>query len=167
MTEFPQLFPQLMILDAILPVAERTFKMTKRSVEDIIEQIKTLSCEELAELILAIEKEFSVSAGCGKRVRSQKEPVLIPPSFKIILTECGSNYAGVVKYIRNYSRNNFNWGLGELIQIVKNNLPQAVCVVYDEMSSAEAEGEAQSIIRHLEELGAKAEWTFDYGNYID
>jgi len=141
--------------------------MAKRPVEKIVEQIRTLSCEELAELILAVEKEFSVSAGCEEHVRPQKEPVQIPPSFKIVLTECGANKADVVKYIRTYPRNNYNWGLGELIQVVKNNLPQAVCVVSEEMSSVEAEREAQSIIRHLEELGAKAEWTFDYGNYVD
>ena len=141
--------------------------MAKRPVEIIVEQIRTLNCEELAELILAVEKELSVSAGCGEYVRSQKEPVQIPPSFKIILTDCGPNKADVVQYIRTYPRNNYNWGLGELIQVVKNNLPQAVCAVYEEMSSIEAEREAQSIIEHLEELGAKAEWSFDYGNYVD
>ena len=142
--------------------------MAKRPIEELVEQIKTLDGEELAELILAIEKEFSVSAGHGSRLRPHKDPVRqIPPSFRIILTKCGPNKVEVVKYLRNYTRNTCIWGLGELMQVVKENLPQVVCIVCDEMSSGEAEREALSMIRHLEELGAEAEWTFDYGNYVD
>ena len=135
--------------------------MAKRTVEELVERIKELDCEELAELILAIEKEFSVSAGRGSYTRQTKEPVLIDPSFTIILTKCGPNKLDVIKYVRSLS----GWSLHESKERVEN-LPQVVCKVScpDPMW---LHGKAQEIVEELAAMGAEADWTYDYGNYID
>lgn len=135
--------------------------MAKGTVEELVERIKQLDCEELEELIRAIEKEFSVSAGRGGYTRQTKEPVRIDPSFKIILTKCGPNKLEIIKYVRSLS----GWSLQESKDRVEN-LPQVVCKVSypDPMWLHE---KAQEIIEELATLGAEADWTYDYGNYID
>lgn len=137
-------------------------RMAKKPVEELVEQIKTLDREELAELVSAIENEFSVSAGLGGYAAPPKDPVLIDPSFEIILNKCGPDKGAVVKYIRGIA----GGGLLEIKQRI-DNLPQVVYRMYGFITFEEAESRARSIIAHLEALGAEADWTFDYGNYLD
>ena len=135
--------------------------MAKRSVQELVEQIKGLDCEELTELIRAIEKEFSVSAGCGSHTKQTNEPVQIDPSFEIILTKCGPNKLEVIKYVRSLT----GWGLCETKELVEN-LPQVVCTA-SRPDPMWLHGKAQEIVEKLAVLGAEADWTYDYGNYID
>lgn len=135
--------------------------MAKRSVQEIVEQIKGLDCEELMELIRAIEKEFSVSAGRGSHTKSTNEPVQIDPSFEIILTKCGPNKLEVIKYVRSLT----GWGLREAKELVEN-LPQVVYTA-SRPDPMWLHGKAQEIVEKLAVLGAEADWTYDYGNYID
>ena len=111
-------------------------------IKNIVEEIKTLSVMELADLVHAIEEEFGVSAaapGAGAPAAEEKT------EFDVILTEAGASKINVIKVVKEIT----GLGLKEAKELV-DNAPKAV----KEGASKE---EAEEIKTKLTEAGATVE----------
>ena len=76
--------------------------MANEKVTQIVEEIKTLTILELADLVKAVEEEFGVSAApvavAGAAVAAA--PVEEKTEFDVILVEAGASKLNVIKVVR-------------------------------------------------------------------
>lgn len=120
---------------------------TEKSLQ-ILEQIKTLTIIELADLVKAIEEEFGVSAA---PVASAAPSAAAAPAveekteFTVILAEVGESKMNVIKAVREIT----GLGLKESKELV-DGAPKAIKT---DVSSDEAE----KVKAALEAAGAKVE----------
>ena len=123
--------------------------MASEKITAMIEEVKTLSVLELAELVHALEEEFGVSAaaaaapaaGAAAAAPAEEEKT----EFDVILAEAGATKMQVIKLVKEIT----GLGLKEAKAIV-DGAPKAV---KEKASKAEAE----DIKKKLEEAGAKVE----------
>ena len=122
--------------------------MASEKITAMIEEVKTLTVLELAELVHALEEEFGVSAAAAA--------VAAPPAgaaaaeeekteFDVVLKAAGANKIAVIKVVRALT------GLGlkeakELVDGAPKNLKEGV-----------SKDEAEKIAAELKEAGAEVE----------
>ena len=122
--------------------------MASEKITAMIEEVKTLTVLELAELVHALEEEFGVSAAAAAvaapaagAAAAEEEKT----EFDVILVEAGAGKMGVIKLVKEIT----GLGLKEAKAIV-DGAPKAV---KEKASKAEAE----DIKKKLEDAGAKVE----------
>ena len=124
--------------------------MASEKITAMIEEVKTLTVLELAELVHALEEEFGVSAaaaavaapaaaGAGAAAEEEKT------EFDVVLKAAGANKIAVIKVVRALT------GLGlkeakELVDGAPKNLKEGV-----------SKDEAEKIAAELKEAGAEVE----------
>lgn len=124
--------------------------MASEKITNIVEELKTLTVVEVAELVKAIEEEFGVSAAAatvvaaapaegGAAAAAEKD------EWDVILTEVGDSKMGVIKAVRELT----GLGLKESKEIV-DGAPKAV---KEKVSKADADAAKEA----LEAAGAKVE----------
>lgn len=123
--------------------------MASEKITAIIEELKTLTVLELADLVHAVEDEFGVSAAAAVAVAG---PVAdagaaeeAKTEFDVILKSPGSGKIAVIKVVRELT----GLGLKEAKALV-DEAPKAV-------KEAVSEDEANTIKAKLEEAGAEVE----------
>ena len=123
--------------------------MASEKITAMIEEVKTLSVLELAELVHALEEEFGVSAaaaaapaaGGAAAAPAEEEKT----EFDVVLKEVGANKIAVIKVVRELT----GLGLKEAKAIVDGapaNVKEAV-----------AKADAEAMVEKLKEAGATAE----------
>ena len=123
--------------------------MASEKIAAMIEEVKTLSVLELAELVHALEDEFGVSAAAaavaapaaGAAAPAEEEKT----EFDVVLKEVGGNKIAVIKAVRAAT------GLG--LKEAKALVDGAPATVKEAMPKADAEALAEK----LKEAGATAE----------
>ena len=124
--------------------------MASEKITNIVEELKTLSIIEVAELVKAIEEEFGVSAAAatvvaaapaadGAAAAAEKD------EWDVILADVGASKMGVIKVVREIT----GLGLKESKEIVDN----AAKAVKEKVSKADADAAKEA----LEAAGAKVE----------
>ena len=118
-------------------------------IKNIVEEIKTLSVMELADLVHAIEEEFGVSAaapvavaaapGAGAAAEAEKT------EFDVILASAGASKINVIKIVKEIT----GLGLKEAKELV-DNAPKAI-------KEGASKDEAEEIKNKLTEAGATVE----------
>ena len=123
--------------------------MASEKITNILEEIKTLTIIELADLVKAVEEEFGVSAAAPVgvvAVAGAAAPVAEEKTeFDVILTGFGDKKLNVVKAVKEIT------GLG--LKEAKEMVDGAPSTVKEGVSKEEAE----SIQKALEEAGAVVE----------
>ena len=124
--------------------------MASEKITNILEEIKTLTILELADLVKAVEEEFGVSAAAPVGVVAVAGAAAAPAAeekteFDVILTGFGDKKLNVIKAVREIT------GLGlkeakELVEGAPKTLKEGV-----------AKEEAESIKAALTEAGATVE----------
>ena len=122
--------------------------MASEKITAMIEEVKTLTVLELAELVHALEEEFGVSAaapvavagGAGAAAAEEEKT-----EFDVVLKAAGANKIAVIKVVRALT------GLGlkeakELVDGAPKNLKEGV-----------SKDEAEKIAAELKEAGAEVE----------
>ena len=120
---------------------------TEKSLK-ILEDIKSLTILELADLVKAIEEEFGVSAAPVAAVAAAPAADAAPAAqteFDVILTDAGASKMAVIKAVKEIT----GLGLKESKEIV-DGCPKAV-------KEGVSESEADEIKKKLEEAGATVE----------
>ena len=121
--------------------------MANEKVTNILEEIKTLSILELADLVKAVEEEFGVSAApvavAGAAVGAA--PVEEKTEFDVVLVEAGASKLNVIKVVRELT------GLG--LKEAKDLVESAPKTIKEAVSKETAE----DIAKQLTAAGAKAE----------
>ena len=123
--------------------------MASEKIMNILEEIKTLTIIELADLVKAVEEEFGVSAAApvgvvaaaGAAAPAAEEKT----EFDVILASFGAKKLDVIKVVREIT------GLG--LKDAKDLVEGAPKTVKEGVSKDEAE----SIKKALEEAGAEVE----------
>ena len=122
--------------------------MASEKITAMIEEVKTLTVLELAELVHALEDEFGVSAAAAAvaapaagAAAAEEEKT----EFDVVLKAAGANKIAVIKVVRALT------GLGlkeakELVDGAPKNLKEGV-----------SKDEAEKIAAELKEAGAEAE----------
>ncbi|MEE1125595.1 MAG: 50S ribosomal protein L7/L12 [Acutalibacteraceae bacterium] len=121
--------------------------MASEKITAIIEELKTLTVLELADLVHAVEDEFGVSAAAAVAVAAPGEAAAAEEKteFDVILKSFGSSKMNVIKVIRGIT----GLGLKESKELVEG-CPKAV-------KEAISKDEAEDIKKQLEEAGAEIE----------
>lgn len=121
--------------------------MASEKITAIIEELKTLTVLELADLVHAVEDEFGVSAAAAVAVAAPGEAAAAEEKteFDVILKSFGSSKMNVIKVIRGIT----GLGLKESKELVEG-CPKAV-------KEAISKDEAEDIKKQLEEAGAEVE----------
>ena len=120
--------------------------MASEKITAIIEELKTLTVLELAELVHAVEDEFGVSAAAAVAVAAPEAAAAEEKTeFDVILKSFGSSKMNVIKVIRGIT----GLGLKESKELVEG-CPKAV-------KEAISKDEAEDIKKQLEEAGAEIE----------
>ena len=117
-------------------------------INNILEEIKSLTILELADLVKAVEEEFGVSAAAPVGVAVAAAPAAAveeKTEFDVILASFGSNKLGVIKVVRELT------GLG--LKDAKDLVEGAPKTVKEGVSKDEAE----KIKATLTEAGATVE----------
>ena len=121
--------------------------MASEKITAMIEEVKTLTVLELAELVHALEEEFGVSAAAAAVAApaAAAEAVEEKTEFDAILKDAGSEKIKVIKVVRALT------GLGlkeakELVDGAPKNLKEGV-----------SKDEAEKIAAELKEAGAEVE----------
>ncbi len=117
-------------------------------IKNIVEEIKTLSVMELADLVHAIEEEFGVSAAAPVAVAAAPGAAAAAEEkteFDVILTDAGASKINVIKVVKEIT----GLGLKEAKELV-DNAPKAV-------KEAASKDEAEEIKNKLTEAGATVE----------
>ena len=118
-------------------------------IKNIVEEIKTLSVMELADLVHAIEEEFGVSAAAPVAVAAAPGAAAAAAEekteFDVILTEAGASKINVIKVVKEIT----GLGLKEAKELV-DNAPKAV-------KEAASKDEAEEIKEKLTAAGATVE----------
>ena len=123
--------------------------MASEKITAMIEEVKTLSVLELAELVHALEEEFGVSAaaaaapaaGAAAAAPAEEEKT----EFDVVLKEVGANKIAVIKVVREAT------GLG--LKEAKALVDGAPATVKEAMPKADAE----AMIEKFKEAGATCE----------
>ena len=122
--------------------------MASEKITAIIEEVKTLTVLELAELVHALEDEFGVSAAAAAvaapaagAAAAEEEKT----EFDVILKSVGANKIAVIKVVRALT----GLGLKEAKEIV-DNAPKA-------LKEGISKDEAEKIANDLKEAGAEVE----------
>ena len=122
--------------------------MASEKITAMIEEVKTLTVLELAELVQALEEEFGVSAAAAAvaapaagAAAAEEEKT----EFDVVLKAAGANKIAVIKVVRALT------GLGlkeakELVDGAPKNLKEGV-----------SKDEAEKIAAELKEAGAEVE----------
>ena len=121
--------------------------MASEKITAMIEEVKTLTVLELAELVHALEEEFGVSAAAAAVAApaAAAEAVEEKTEFDVVLKAAGANKIAVIKVVRALT------GLGlkeakELVDGAPKNLKEGV-----------SKDEAEKIAAELKEAGAEVE----------
>ena len=123
--------------------------MESEKITNIVEEIKTLTIIELADLVKAVEEEFGVSAAAPVGVVAVAGGAAAPAAeekteFDVVLTGFG-NKLGVIKVVREIT----GLGLKEAKEMVEG-APKTV-------KEGVSKDEAENIKKALEEAGAEVE----------
>ena len=120
--------------------------MASEKIVKFVEEIKTLTVLELAELVSAIEEEFGVTAAAPVAVVAG--PVAAAEEkteFDVVLVEAGASKMGVIKAVKELT----GLGLKEAKDLV-DNCPKT-------LKEAASKADAEAMKAKLEEAGAKVE----------
>ena len=122
--------------------------MASEKITAMIEEVKTLTVLELAELVHALEDEFGVSAAAAAvaapaagAAPAEEEKT----EFDVVLKSAGANKIAVIKVVRALT----GLGLKEAKEIV-DNAPKT-------LKEAASKEDAEKIVNDLKEAGAEAE----------
>ena len=123
--------------------------MASEKITNILEEIKTLTILELADLVKAVEEEFGVSAAApvgvvavaGAAAPAAEEKT----EFDVVLKSFGAKKLDVIKAVREIT----GLGLKEAKEMVEG-APKAV-------KEGVSKDEAESVKKALEEAGAEVE----------
>ena len=123
--------------------------MASEKITNIVEEIKTLTILELADLVKAVEEEFGVSAAApvgvvaaaGAAAPAAEEKT----EFDVVLKSFGAKKLDVIKAVREIT----GLGLKEAKEMVEG-APKAV-------KEGVSKDEAESVKKTLEEAGAEVE----------
>ena len=122
--------------------------MASEKITAMIEEVKTLTVLELAELVHALEDEFGVSAAAAAvaapaagAAPAEEEKT----EFDVVLKSAGANKIAVIKVVRALT----GLGLKEAKEIV-DNAPKT-------LKEAVSKDDAEKIVADLKEAGAEAE----------
>ena len=123
--------------------------MASEKITNIVEEIKTLTILELADLVKAVEEEFGVSAAApvgvvaaaGAAAPAAEEKT----EFDVILKSFGAKKLDVIKAVREIT----GLGLKEAKEMVEG-APKTV-------KEGVSKDEAESVKKALEEAGAEVE----------
>ena len=123
--------------------------MASEKITNILEEIKTLTIIELADLVKAVEEEFGVSAAApvGVAVAGAAPAAAVEEKteFDVILKGFGAKKLDVIKAVREIT----GLGLKEAKEMVEG-APKAV-------KEGVSKDEAESVKKALEEAGAEVE----------
>lgn len=124
--------------------------MASEKITSIIEEVKSMSVLELAELVKAIEEEFGVSAAAATVVAAAPTDGGAAAAdekteFDVILVEFGASKMNVIKAVKDIT----GLGLKESKELV-DNAPKPV-------KEGISKADADDIAKKLEEAGAKVE----------
>ncbi len=122
--------------------------MASEKITAMIEEVKTLTVLELAELVHALEDEFGVSAAAAAvaaPVAGAAEAAEEKTEFDVILKNAGANKIGVIKVVRGIT----GLGLKEAKDLV-DGAPKT-------LKEAVSKEEAEKIEAELKEAGAEVE----------
>ena len=123
--------------------------MASEKITKFVEEIKTLTVMELAELVKAIEEEFGVSAAAPVMVAAGPAGAAAAAEekseFDVILASAGGSKMGVIKLVKEIT----GLGLKEAKELV-DNAPKAI-------KENVGKDEAEEIKKKLEDAGAKVE----------
>ena len=120
--------------------------MASEKIVKFVEEIKTLTVLELAELVSAIEEEFGVTAAAPVAVVAG--PVAAAEEkteFDVVLVDAGASKMGVIKAVKELT----GLGLKEAKDLV-DNCPKTV-------KEQAPKAEAEDLKAKLEAAGAKVE----------
>lgn len=122
--------------------------MASEKITAMIEEVKTLTVLELAELVHALEDEFGVSAAAAAvaapaagAAPAEEEKT----EFDVVLKSAGANKIAVIKVVRVLT----GLGLKEAKEIV-DNAPKT-------LKEGISKEDAEKIVNDLKEAGAEAE----------
>ena len=122
--------------------------MASEKITAMIEEVKTLTVLELAELVHALEEEFGVSAAAAAvaapaagAAAAEEEKT----EFDVVLKAAGANKIAVIKVVRALT----GLGLKEAKEMV-DGAPKT-------LKEAVSKDEAEEMKKKLEEAGAKVE----------
>lgn len=123
---------------------------SKISKEDLIKAIECMTVLELAELVKELEGKFGVTAAAPVAVGAALPSAAAPAaeektSFDVILSNAGDKKIQAIKVVRELT----SLGLKEAKDLVEG-APKPV-------KTGVSKEEAQTIVKKLEEAGAKAE----------
>ena len=123
--------------------------MATEKITNILEEIKTLTILELADLVKALEEEFGVSAApvavAGAAAAPAAAAAEEKTEFDVVLADAGANKLAVIKVVRELT------GLG--LKDAKDLVEGAPKAIKEGVSKEEAE----SIKAQLTEAGATVE----------
>ena len=122
--------------------------MASEKITNILEEIKSLTILELADLVKAVEEEFGVSAAApvGVVAAGAAAPVVEEKTeFDVILAGFGANKLGVIKAVREIT----GLGLKEAKELVEG-APKA-------LKEGVSKDEAEKVKAALTEAGATVE----------
>ena len=124
--------------------------MASEKITNIVEEIKTLTIIELADLVKAVEEEFGVSAAAPVGVVAVAGGAAAPAAeekteFDVVLKSFGAKKLDVIKAVREIT----GLGLKEAKEMVEG-APKAV-------KEGVSKDEAESVKKTLEEAGAEVE----------
>ena len=123
--------------------------MASEKITNIVEEIKSLTILELADLVKAVEEEFGVSAAApvgvvaaaGAAAPAAEEKT----EFDVVLKSFGAKKLDVIKAVREIT----GLGLKEAKELVES-APKAI-------KEGVSKDEAESVKKALEEAGAEVE----------
>ena len=123
--------------------------MASEKITNILEEIKSLTIIELADLVKAVEEEFGVSAaapvGVVAAAGAAAPAVEEKTEFDVILKAAGASKLNVIKVVRELT----GLGLKDAKDLVES-APKAI-------KEGIAKDEAESVKKALEEAGAEVE----------
>ena len=124
--------------------------MASEKITNILEEIKSLTIVELADLVKAVEEEFGVSAAAPVGVvaagaAAPAAAVEEKTEFDVILKAAGASKLNVIKVVRELT----GLGLKDAKDLVES-APKAI-------KEGIAKDEAESVKKALEEAGAEVE----------
>ena len=122
--------------------------MASEKITNILEEIKTLTIVELADLVKAVEDEFGVSAAAPVGVVAAAAPAAAAEEkteFDVILKAAGASKLNVIKVVRELT----GLGLKDAKDLVES-APKA-------LKEGVAKDEAEAVKKALEEAGAEVE----------
>ena len=121
--------------------------MASEKITAMIEEVKSLTVLELAELVHALEETFGVSAAAAAVAAPAAAAAEVEEKteFDVILKEAGASKLNVIKVVRAAT----GLGLKEAKEIV-DNAPKT-------LKEAISKEDAEKLVAELKEAGAEAE----------